>query len=74
MDAASAGIESELPDLSTVNVSNLRGVELTGLSGAMARVLGRIVDAEESISGYNGNGAIEPSGGASDSSPEGNVA
>ncbi|WP_432838830.1 hypothetical protein [Dactylosporangium sp. CA-092794] len=57
MDAAPAGIESELPDLSTVNVTTLRSVALPALGDAMERVRRRILSAEDSVSGYNGNGA-----------------
>jgi hypothetical protein len=71
MDAAPAGIESELLDLSTINVSNLRGVELADLREAITRVQRRIVDAEQSISGYNGNGTVEGTDGIARPSSEG---
>ena len=45
MDETSAGIESELLDLSTKNVATLRSVELSGITEAMARVRERIADS-----------------------------
>jgi hypothetical protein len=53
MEKSSAGIESELLDLSTVTVANLRSVELTGITAATARVRKRIADSAGSVSGYN---------------------
>ena len=53
MEENSAGIESELPDLSTENVATLRTVALSGLAAAIERVRERITDAEGSISGFN---------------------
>jgi len=53
MEPTSAGIESELLDLSTVDVANLRSVELTGMTAAIARVRERIADSAASISGFN---------------------
>jgi hypothetical protein len=55
MYETSAGIESELLDLSTVNVATLRAVELTRLDAAIQRVRARIADAGSSISGYSGS-------------------
>jgi len=53
MDETSAGIESELPDLSTENVATLRTVALSGLTPAIERVRERITDADGNVSGYN---------------------
>jgi hypothetical protein len=55
MDSTPAGIESELLDLSTVDVGTLRSLEVTGMTDAMTRVRNRIADAEGSISGYSGS-------------------
>lgn len=55
MYETSAGIESELLDLSTVNVATLRAVELTRLDAAIQRVRARIADAGGSISGFSGS-------------------
>ncbi|MBL7258260.1 hypothetical protein [Paractinoplanes lichenicola] len=53
MDVNSAGIESELIDLSTENVATLRSAELSGITAAIARVKERLADSESSINGYN---------------------
>ncbi|MEU4218959.1 hypothetical protein [Actinoplanes sp. NPDC026623] len=53
MDENSAGIESELLDLSTENVATLRSADLSGMTAAIERVRGRIADSGQSISGYN---------------------
>jgi RPA family protein len=60
MDETSAGIESELLDLSTKNVATLRSVELSGMTEAMTRVRLRIADSEGSISGYSGSWTPRP--------------
>lgn len=54
MDERSAGIESELLDLSTVNVATLRLIEQTGITAAIERAWEKIANAEGSISGYSG--------------------
>jgi hypothetical protein len=53
MDENSAGIESELLDLSTETVATLRSADLSGMTAAVERVRNRIADSEQSISGYN---------------------
>jgi hypothetical protein len=53
MDHNSAGIESELLDLSTENVATLRSADLSGMTAAIERVRDRIADSGRSISGYN---------------------
>lgn len=55
MEEVLAGIESELPDLSTVNVTTLRSVDLAGMTAAISRVRERVADSGGSISGYNGS-------------------
>jgi hypothetical protein len=55
MGTTSAGIETELLDLSTVDVAALRSIPASDLETAMARVRARIIDAEGSISGYSGS-------------------
>ncbi|GAB2567218.1 hypothetical protein Aab01nite_45160 [Paractinoplanes abujensis] len=60
MDENSAGIESELIDLSTENVATLRSAELSGIAAAITRVRERIGDSESSISGYNPSFTDQP--------------
>ncbi|MGW5666410.1 hypothetical protein [Micromonospora sp. NPDC003776] len=55
MEEGRAGIESELLDLSTVNVATLRSVDLAGMTAAISRVRERVADSGGSISGYNGS-------------------
>jgi hypothetical protein len=53
MEETSAGIESELPDLSAESVATLRSVELSGITLAVERVQERVADAEGSMGGYS---------------------
>ncbi|MFV2109924.1 MULTISPECIES: hypothetical protein [unclassified Micromonospora] len=62
MDSTPAGIESEMLDLSTVDVATLRGVDDSDMTAAMVRVRQRIADAEGSISGYSGSFAGRATG------------
>lgn len=55
MSETPAGIESELLDLSTVDVAMLRAVDSASLETAIERVRARIADAGSSISGYSGS-------------------
>ncbi|WBB68300.1 hypothetical protein [Micromonospora sp. WMMD812] len=55
MEEGLAGIESELLDLSTVNIATLRSADLTGITAAISRVRDRVADSGGSISGYNGS-------------------
>ncbi|MCO1597016.1 hypothetical protein M8C17_17820 [Micromonospora sp. RHAY321] len=55
MEEGLADIESELLDLSTVDVASLRSVDLTGMTAAISRVRAIIADTGGSISGYNGS-------------------
>jgi hypothetical protein len=55
MDGAPTGIESELPDLSSVTIATLRKADVAGLDAATKRVVARIADTEGSISGYSGS-------------------
>jgi FXSXX-COOH protein len=66
MDRSSAHIESELLDLSMVDVSTLRAVDSSGLAAAIDRVRTRLADSEGSISGYNGSFATPPASGRPD--------
>jgi hypothetical protein len=68
MDETSAGIESELLDLSTETVATLRSAELSGITAAIARVRERIGDSDTSISGYNPSFTSRP--GETDSEAE----
>jgi hypothetical protein len=60
MDEKSAGIESELLDLSAENVATLRSAEPSGITAAIARMRERLADSEGSISGYEGSFTIRP--------------
>ncbi|WP_320068909.1 hypothetical protein [Micromonospora sp. RTGN7] len=55
MEECLAGIESELLDLSTVNVATLRSVDPTSMTAAISWVRERVADSGASISGYNGS-------------------
>ncbi|MEV4497474.1 hypothetical protein AB0J84_17455 [Micromonospora arborensis] len=55
MEEGLAGIESELLDLSTVDIASLRSVDRTGMTAAISRVQERVADSGGSISGYNGS-------------------
>ncbi|GIE29424.1 hypothetical protein Ait01nite_024690 [Actinoplanes italicus] len=55
MDTTSAGIETELLDLSTVDVAALRSLPASDFETATERVRARIIDGEGSISGYSGS-------------------
>jgi len=64
MDSTPAGIESEMLDLSMVDVATLRSVDGSDMAAAMARVRNWIADPEGSVSDYNGSFSSEvPSGG-----------
>jgi hypothetical protein len=55
MYETSAGIDSELLDLSTVNVAMLRAVDPPTLETALQRVRARIAGAGSDVSDYNGS-------------------
>jgi len=59
MDSTPAGIESEMLDLSTVDVSTLGMVDDVAMAAAMARVRNRLADLEGSISDYSGSVSSE---------------